>query len=127
MERFFPIGGSPKIQETPQKGDSFLRGPYLCSHCHNQHGQWGRFTLNGQLSFCSPECAAGYNAHTCTDEHKMERHEQLEKIHKRRIQPAISYPQMKETGINRDAWLPYARRNLTIEERALVEREMKMI
>lgn len=111
-----------------------MQGPYSCAHCHQPHAQWGRFVLyrklengdwerNQLLSFCCPECAAGFNLHTCTDDDRQDRHVYLEKVHGRKIPAAIA---RKDMTVARETWLKFIRRNLMPEEWKLIEKEMRI-
>lgn len=122
FRKFFPRNEDEIVEGAP-----FLQGKYPCSHCGEPHAQWGRFTLEGALSFCTPECAAAYNIFQSSTQGQHERHQHLEAQCGRRVEPVISRKQMTQMRIGRDVWLKQARATLSPHDWKCIEREMVVV
>jgi hypothetical protein len=141
MQRFFE-GNVRDITPRPVPGSSFYVGMFDCAHCHEPCAQEHRFqvlacdpnsqpgTLVGRGSFCSAECAAGYNKWRSKDPASTEcaaRHTLLEKCHGRTIVPAPPPRTLRfyvgDAGLSRVEWMAMCRARLSRDEAALAEAE----
>ena len=122
FRKFFPR--QEEVDEPPVEGSPFFEGKCVCCHCGGKHAQWGRFTLDGNVSltFCTPECAAAYNISMSGVQGRGERHERLEQMCGRRIEPAP--PRQHIKGIDRSVWLPQIRGHLSVAEWEKIQQEM---
>lgn len=123
----------------PEKGTSSLIGEYNCNYCSEACAQEGRFyvlvpndkhtALDRKGSFCTPECAAAYNAYRSSGEreHIANRHVLLEREFCRTIvsapPPMFLWRFNRKSGLQRQTWLADCRRNLTRADFEMVAKE----
>lgn len=127
---------------TPEIGSSSLVGYHYCNYCEEPCAQEGRFYIlvpnkqqNGfdkKGSFCTPECAAGYNSYlssvTSSEDHIRARHLLIEREFGRTVRAAPPPKYLKrynkKDGYYRRDWLQNCRHNLSQSAIEAVKKEM---
>jgi hypothetical protein len=134
MNRLFPSANLKNSAPTSLAGigSSSLLGVFNCSYCQGPHAQWARFTLcfasgavNDKLSFCTPECAAGYNVYRCPQEGSAERFLFLQHAVGREVALPPHYKLL--VGVDRMHWLQECRKHLLPVYGTIIGREMRVL